>query len=663
MTKQKSTKRALLMSALSLLMCVSMLVGSTFAWFTDSATSGSNVIQSGKLDIVLEYWDGDSWEDAEGKVLEFERAANYSYASQEILWEPGCTFNMPKIRVRNEGNLAAKVAILVNGISGDDKLLEALTFTTTVDPDTANPAVKDWLEQNGNKLAPQPADIGTVLWDEGLAPKGVTANNGVTDTTAEITLSAHMDEDASNEYQNLMVKGISITALASQSPYEADSFDDQYDKDASIVDAIFVHGGTYNMDADRNEGINISAGAEVIVNGNDHAINVDGTGFQNSGNATVNDVEMNAGNAANYSNITIGADAKTIYNNVTVNSAGGGIGAANGAEVIFNSGSVEVNTTSTSGRYLFYAEGEGTVITINGGDFADFTKISQNQKRAYIYAGEGTTVYVNGGTFGKASTRSGYTAGILGSGTVVITGGTFGFDPSAWVAGGYKAINNDGTYFVVPQNVDAVIANAEDLVALGGTKINGNYVLAADIDMTGKTMKSMELSGGATVNFNGNGHIISNLELGAAKIHGMTGTGNEVAGLFDLTAPATTVSLTVSDLTVKNATVSCSGYAAAIVGYNPNGGTVITLNNVDVDGAVITSDSVAALVAYSTGKVNLKNCDVKGLTLTGEAGRPEKVGAYIGTANTASCVVTVTDCTNGTTYNNYGRVINGATYN
>ena len=53
MTKQKSTKRALLMSALALLMCVSMLIGSTFAWFTDSVTSAGNKIQAGTLDIEL----------------------------------------------------------------------------------------------------------------------------------------------------------------------------------------------------------------------------------------------------------------------------------------------------------------------------------------------------------------------------------------------------------------------------------------------------------------------------------------------------------------------------------------------------------------------------------------------------------------------------------
>ena len=58
MTKQKSTKRALLLSALSLLMCVSMLIGSTFAWFTDSVTSGNNKIVAGNLDVALYHTNG-----------------------------------------------------------------------------------------------------------------------------------------------------------------------------------------------------------------------------------------------------------------------------------------------------------------------------------------------------------------------------------------------------------------------------------------------------------------------------------------------------------------------------------------------------------------------------------------------------------------------------
>ncbi len=152
-----------------------------------------------------------------------------------------------------------------------------------------------------------------------------------------------------------------------------------------------------------------------------------------------------AGSATNYS--VIGReDTNTVINNANIHSKGGGIGAADGAKVVFNGGTVYVDTASTSGRYIFYAEGAGTTITINDGNFS--WDPSDNQKRAYIYAGAGTYVYVNGGTFGKASTRSGYTDGILGSGTVIITGGTFGFDPSKWVADGYEAVKSGETWTV-----------------------------------------------------------------------------------------------------------------------------------------------------------------------------------------------------------------------
>ena len=159
----------------------------------------------------------------------------------------------------------------------------------------------------------------------------------------------------------------------------------------------------------------------------------------------MNNQEVESGTPAHYSLIATEGSKVTI-NNANINSGGGGIGAVDGAEVTFNGGTLAVNSASTSGRYLFYAEGEGTVITINGGEFS-FSE-TLNQKRAYIYAGDGTTVYVKGGTFGKASTRSGYTAGILGSGTVIITGGTFGFNPSAWVATGYQAVEDDGVWTV-----------------------------------------------------------------------------------------------------------------------------------------------------------------------------------------------------------------------
>ena len=113
MENSKSTKRALLTSALALLMCVTMLVGATFAWFTDTASTGVNKIQAGNLDVKLEYataWNEDgsvkTWADAEGKTLTFKTADNR--AADQILWEPGCTYELPQLRVVNKGNLALK---------------------------------------------------------------------------------------------------------------------------------------------------------------------------------------------------------------------------------------------------------------------------------------------------------------------------------------------------------------------------------------------------------------------------------------------------------------------------------------------------------------------------------------------------------------------------
>lgn len=190
----------------------------------------------------------------------------------------------------------------------------------------------------------------------------------------------------------------------------------------------------------------INNGTLEISNG---TIDIDAAGLENYGTATLNNIKMEAGTPGDYSNITFGEDATTTYDNVEVVSNGGGIGVVAGAEVVFNSGSIYVDTASTSGRYLFYAEGEGSVITINGGEFS--WDPADNQKRAYVYAGVGTTVNITGGTFGKASTRSGYTDGILGDGTVIITGGSFGFNPSRWVAPGYVATETAGVWTVTIQ--------------------------------------------------------------------------------------------------------------------------------------------------------------------------------------------------------------------
>ena len=136
MTNSKSTKRALVSSALAILMCVAMLIGTTFAWFTDTASTGVNKIQAGNLDIELQMKDNDdNWVNAEGKTLPFLVNGKIPAEGTQILWEPGCTYYVPEVRVVNKGNLAVKFEYVNELLGVTGKLAEVLelVFKTPVD--------------------------------------------------------------------------------------------------------------------------------------------------------------------------------------------------------------------------------------------------------------------------------------------------------------------------------------------------------------------------------------------------------------------------------------------------------------------------------------------------------------------------------------------------
>ena len=86
-------------------LCIVLLIGTTFAWFTDTASTGVNKIQAGKLDVELEYsTDMADWQTVTSQTKLFE---------DNILWEPGKT-EVVYLRVKNNGNLALKYQMAVN---------------------------------------------------------------------------------------------------------------------------------------------------------------------------------------------------------------------------------------------------------------------------------------------------------------------------------------------------------------------------------------------------------------------------------------------------------------------------------------------------------------------------------------------------------------------
>ena len=216
-------------------------------------------------------------------------------------------------------------------------------------------------------------------------------------------------------------------------------------------------GGAYKVEEDANASLNLDGntlkGDSLIVEGelevNDGTIEA---GFiRNHGVIEINDVTINGGETG-YA--VIGdSGSETVINNANITATSYGCVAVNGgSKLVFNSGKVVLKSTATSGRYNFYVVGEGSTLEINDGDFSivfNKTATSKQNRRSYVYAGDGATVVINGGTFGKASTVSGY-PGILtaGTGMVIIKGGTFGFNPSNWVADGYEAVQTGSTWTV-----------------------------------------------------------------------------------------------------------------------------------------------------------------------------------------------------------------------
>ena len=246
MNNTKTTKRALLSSVMAMLICVAMLIGTTFAWFTDSASTAVNKIQAGTLEVGLEMKQGDTWVNAEGETLGW--VAEDGREQNEIFWEPGCTYKLPTLKITNKGNLALQFKVLVNGISGDMDLLNALEFSYSYAWYNEG-SVVDSGSFEGSNLNHLPYEIpynlenfdhiGATEYNWRGYPLNVGTFTLAGTNMGFYTLQAHMKESAGNEYQGKALEDLSITIVATQvAGVETDSFNDIYDKDAEYPEVV-----------------------------------------------------------------------------------------------------------------------------------------------------------------------------------------------------------------------------------------------------------------------------------------------------------------------------------------------------------------------------------------------------------------------------------------
>ena len=399
MTNRKSTKRALLGSVMAMVLCLAMLVGATFAWFTDTASTGVNKIQAGNLDVQLVDENGNS---LEGKTLEFKKAANAA-EGEAVLWEPGCTYELPAVYVKNNGKLALKYKVAITGINGSAKLNEVI----------------DWTINDADLSADHSLSAGA--------------------TSEALTIKGHMQESAGNDYMNESIDGIAITVYATQDTVESDSFNNTYDENATYPVA------------------NVTELKEALTNGGVVAVTKD---IQ-----TNNSEDTAAARIVISQPTTLNLEKKIITPDDMGNNNVNFCALIVDADTTINAGENGGIDTGVNGGYGINVR-NGATLTINGGYYYGGGTAVQVQKGTLIING-GTFAcepYSNptyGYNFLINCLDSAYKNGTA---KVIINGGTFiNFDPSNctaegagtnFVADGYKVVsapqtNGDVWYTVV----------------------------------------------------------------------------------------------------------------------------------------------------------------------------------------------------------------------
>ena len=463
MKKSQSTKKSLTASIISLVTCIAMLIGTTFAWFTDTASTAVNKIQSGNLDVALMMKGADgNWTTAEGQTLTFKTADNRT--ADEILWEPGCTYELPELKVVNNGNLALKYKIEITGIKGDAELNDVIEWTIS---DTA------------------------LDTDHSLAAGA---------ESEELTITGHMKETAGNKYQDKKIEGIGVTVYATQDTVESDSKDNQYDKDAEYATPVSdeaelkdaIQEGK-NVVLEKNmtttAPLAVSSGKEVSIDLNGKTVTANG-GF-----ATV----------TNNSKLTLTGGTVTSNSKSIVN-------ASNAGEVVVDGGTY----TATGGQIAFYAENGGK-ITVNNGTFTANEFVCSPQK--------GGELIINGGTFTALDNAVVSTNGSNGYGnnTITINGGTFNgnITTAGYIACGVYVANNDTV------NINAGTFNITDgvgiLMRAGNTTIGKDVVI--NLTNTGKITEGKV--GDAKINISTPSYLVEDVRSGyPGSGNGFTITNN-----------------------------------------------------------------------------------------------------------------------------------------
>ena len=383
-----NTKRALLTSALAIVACVAMLVGSTFAWFTDTASTGVNKIQAGNLDVELEYsYDMENWETATSSTKLFD---------DKLLWEPGVT-EVVYLRVKNAGSLALKYTMGLNSQVG---------FANGVNKAGKTYNIGDYLKM-GTATVTEKLGSREEAWaaiartaDKMNAVKPFVDGMPVVEakkTTDPIALVIYMPTEVGNEAnagtKASYVYRLGVDVYATQATVESDSFNNTYDEKAPMVfkadsASYGSHEVTQNMQANGAYGaIQAQREAQFTINADVYAV------YGKNGNQYA----AMAVKAGNNSKVTInGGDFRQV--GVPADDPCDLIYAIDSATITINGGTFKATIPANTLNVLDANRGTAKII-VNGGRFYKYDPSNPTLGDNEIFLGEGCTVTQDGDWF------------------------------------------------------------------------------------------------------------------------------------------------------------------------------------------------------------------------------------------------------------------------
>lgn len=399
------------MSFTSLLICFAMLVGSTFAWFTDTASTGVNKIVAGNLKVGFQYWNGEKYVDAK----------DVSLFSEETQWEPGHT-EIVYLKVINQGNLALKYRLntintfeyqYAKNSKGDQILLSKYLKIGIAEGKNAAEGTftnrKDAIDAAADNLVA----YNTYTKENTLLP--ATDNSESADYLAFVVYMPTTVGNEANAVDSSHLPWIrfNLALNATQASYEKDSFDKTYDENVPYPVAGVGADGTGNAIYDELEKQNpsILLGADAsrsfgwfvryatTMNLNGHTMNT--TGNQSVIDVTANGDLVITGNGTidasggrdSVTAVTVDHGGKlTIENGTFIGKAGNACIYNAGGTVVIKGGTFQGDPQWT----LNCQDGSGAVITVMGGSFYQFNPSNANTGKDEIVVADGYKVVQDG---------------------------------------------------------------------------------------------------------------------------------------------------------------------------------------------------------------------------------------------------------------------------